>query len=156
MADFEIVEQEANPILYVSRKTASTPNEISAEMASGFGEILGFMSQSQIEGAGPPLSIYSSFNETETALDVAIPISDADAARIKPDGNVKAGVTPGGKALKAVHQGPYDQLATTYQSLYAHAAAEGLNVGVAWEYYMNDPGVTAPEDLITEVYISLN
>ena len=155
MTSFEVVEKDAHPILYVSCTTASAPDQISAEMASGFGEIIGFMAQNQVEAAGPPLSIYSSFNETVTAFDVAIPISETDAARIDFDGSVKSGSTPGGKALKAVHTGPYDQLAATYQSLYAHAAAEGLNVGLAWEYYMNDPGETAPEDLVTEVYISL-
>jgi len=153
--EIEIVDKEAHPILHVSRKSASQPEQISAAMGDGFHKLMGFAAEHQIEIVGPPLSLYSTFNETETEFDVAFPISNAAVAKVESDGDVKTWQTPGGRALRALHMGPYDQLAKTYQDLYAHAAAEGLNVGIAWEYYLNDPGETAPEDLLTEVYIAL-
>ena len=151
----EIVDKVAHPILRISLKSASQPEQISAAMGDGFHNLIKFASENQIEIVGPPLSIYSSFNEAETEFDVALPISPSDAEKAGSDGSIKTCQAPGGRALKTLHKGPYDQLAKTYQNLYAHAAAEGLNVGIAWEYYMNDPAQTAPEDLITEVYISL-
>ena len=155
MAEFEIVEKESHPILYVSRKTASEAQDISAEMASGFHDLMVFVGQNQIDVVGPPLSIYSSFDETETEFDVAFPISKEDAIKIPTGEDIKAGETPGGKVMKSLHKGPYENLAATYQALFARAAAEGLNPGISWEYYLNDPGQTPQEELLTEIHVLL-
>ncbi len=43
---------------------------------------------------------------------------------------------------------------TTYEKLFAYAAAHGLEqAGPSWDQYVSDPGKTAEPDLITHIYM---
>jgi AraC family transcriptional regulator len=66
---------------------------------------------------------------------------------------VRTGHSPAGRAVRAVHRGPYDRMGPTYEQLAAWMAAHGVAEGdVSWEQYISDPGETAPDELITHIY----
>ena len=51
------------------------------------------------------------------------------------------------------HVGPYTGLPETYKIIDAFTAAHRLVAnGRSWEVFVSDPGNTAEEELITEVY----
>ncbi len=58
------------------------------------------------------------------------------------------------KAASTVHTGPYEDIESAYLAL-----AEWMNdnghepEGASYEFYLNDPGTTAPEDLQTMIFI---
>jgi hypothetical protein len=61
-----------------------------------------------------------------------------------------------GRAVQAMHVGPYDQVGQTYGQLHEYAAAEGLQAkGPAHEIYISDPRRVAPERLKTIVRLAV-
>ena len=156
MPDFTIVTVDSQPILYVHRTSAMTPEAIGACMAESFGILMGFMGEHGIAATGAPMAIYHDYSESETTFDVAVPVTAADAARAAGHADVKGGATQAGRALKTVHVGPYTTLSVTYDALMAHMGREGLTAaGPCREVYRNDPDATPEAELVTEIYFPL-
>lgn len=79
-------------------------------------------------------------------------------AGIETGEDIKRAVIPGGLYAKTRFQGPYDQLIKAYDFLYGTwMPGSGKDVGDSpcVEVYLNNPGDTAPQDLLTEIYIPL-
>jgi effector-binding domain-containing protein len=155
MPEYEITQTSAQPMLYLSRRTGMAPADVSRVMQECFARIGGHIERKSITPAGPPLSIYHDWDGKEMTVDVGFPVAEAEL--FKSEGELKAGHTPAHKALKAVHQGPYDDLRKTYGEMEAHFREESLPVpDLSWEVYVSDPDTTAPEDLLTEIYMPVN
>jgi hypothetical protein len=61
-----------------------------------------------------------------------------------------------GRALQALHVGPYDQVGTVYQRLMAEATARGLACkGPGHEIYLNDPRRVGPAKIKTLVRMAV-
>ncbi|HKV69808.1 MAG TPA: AraC family transcriptional regulator [Gemmatimonadales bacterium] len=94
-----------------------------------------------------------------------IPVSElrSDAGVVVPPGTPLSGelvarVIPAGRYACATHTGPYERLGDTWARLMGewlpqseHRVAEG----VSYEIYRNTPADTAPDGLITDLYIPL-
>jgi effector-binding domain-containing protein len=112
------------------------------------------MQQKAVVPLAPPLAVYRGWDGRSVTVDVGFPVGAADAA--KATGEIRAGQTPNGAAIKAVHRGPYAGLKDTYALLDKAMKAEGFEAGeVSWEIYYGEPGKTPDEDLITEIYMQL-
>jgi len=149
----ETVEAETRPMLYVSRSTSMNPQDVAATMGEAFGAIGAFIDKSGVIPAGPPLAFYHDWDEGtgRMTVDVGFPVAPRDTT--KATGDVHAGQTPSGKALKTVHHGPYPKLSETYGKIEAHMKKIGLPVpSAAWEVYVSEPG-TPEDDLLTEIYM---
>jgi len=86
-------------------------------------------------------------------LEAAIPVLGTGA---DPEGHVRFGRSPGGRAVRAVHRGPHARMGPTYEKLAAWMAANGLEEGrVSWEQYVSDPTQTPADELITHIYALL-
>ena len=60
---------------------------------------------------------------------------------IEGKGNILAETIPGGKFLSTIHEGPYDSVEPAFNAMSKYAKANGLEpTGVAYEYYLNNPG----------------
>jgi effector-binding domain-containing protein len=152
----ETVEAETRPMLYVTRSTSMNPQDVAAAMGEAFGAVGAFLGQSGVKPVGPPLAVYHDWDESAgmMTVDVGVPVVSRDTK--KATGEVHAGQTPSGKALKAVHRGPYPKLADTYGKLEAHMKKAGLPMPpVAWEVYVSDPDKTPADDLTTEIYMPI-
>ena len=150
----ETIEAETRPMLYVSRSASMDPKEIAATMQEAFGAIGAFLGTSGVRPAGPPVAIYHDRDEAtgRMTIDLGFPVASRDTTKAK--GDVHAGQTPSGKALKAVHHGSYPRLAESWGALEAHMKKRGLPVpDTAWEVYVSDPDNTREEDLLTELYM---
>ncbi|MFI1333556.1 MerR family transcriptional regulator [Streptomyces sp. NPDC020845] len=67
-----------------------------------------------------------------------------------------ADLLPGGTFACATHTGPYDQISLTGHALVAWCVERGhAPTGPIRELYLNDPAVTAPDQLITQLLIPL-
>ena len=128
----------------------STPVEKLPEvMGICYGEVIEHLGSKGIQPAGPPFAIY--YNMDMTNLDVAIgfPV----ASEVEGNGRVEVGKIPGGKAAVEMHLGPYDKIGDAYERLSAFVKDEGLEIDTCtYEFYLNDPGETPPEQLQTEIY----
>ena len=149
----ETVTAAAQPMLYVSRTSSMEPAEIARTMSEAFGTMGAFIGKNGIAPVGPPVCIYQRWGQGTLDYDVGFPV--AEAALATASGEVKAGKTPSGKALKFTHRGPYDTLRDTYTAINVHLREKGLPwPSLTWEIYVGDPQKTPPKDLVTEIYMA--
>ena len=67
------------------------------------------------------------------------------ATEITADGAVVPGELPGGRAVEAIHIGPYETLATTYQEIQGWTRQHDLRPApLMWESYLTDPADPVP------------
>ena len=158
VSDFTQVEIEATDvaaqnILFVTSSSSQDPADIALAMAAAYAEISVFMNQTGINMTGQPMAITRNWEEGSYQFDAAIPV---DYVPADLSGNISSGLSPAGKAIRAVHHGGYDAMMPTYEKLAAYMSAHGLSQGaVSWEHYISDPANTAPQDMITHIYIML-
>jgi len=127
----------------------------------GLTEALGHMFQSVkealsrqgVEPDGSPFARYHTFGE-EIDLEAGVVVSSA----IQPDGVVKPGELPAGPAAIAVHAGPYEGLAATYDAIDRWIKGTGRTAsGGPWEIYLTDPSAEPdPTKWLTEIIWPVN
>ena len=105
--------------------------------------VMGAAEQQHVQLAGPPFALYHGMPtdvvDVEAGFPVAAPFPGGDG------GGVTAGSLPAGRAMEAMHIGPYEKLPETYGAIMGKMQAEGLTPGNAmWEYYLSDPA-TEPD-----------
>ena len=152
--DVRRVDVVPEPALLVTGAEGGAPGDVSAALAAAFARIGEFMARRGLAHSGQPLAITRSTGSGGYRYDAAIP---ADTAGVTGEGEVHVGTTPGGPAVRAVHVGPYDNLAETYDKLGAYLAAQGLTPGaVSWERYVSDPADTPSHALVTHVFYAIS
>ncbi|MCC6982296.1 MAG: GyrI-like domain-containing protein [Bauldia sp.] len=150
--NLEPVTIKAQPFLYVSHTIDMTPAAIRNVMDESFRTLGGFFGQNGVAPSGPPIALYRDFTTDGVTIDVGFPVGESGLA--KAHGEVKAGTTPSGKALKGIHRGPYDQLRGTYAALEGEMNKAGIPMPARmWEVYPSDPEKTSTADLVTEIYL---
>lgn len=89
---------------------------------------------------------------------VEVCIASPELNGLQSEGDVRVGVIEGGKFIVFLHKGPYTELGQVYQEVYGHLLQEnGVEVlpKAMFEKYLNDPALTKPEDLLTELWIPI-
>ena len=151
---YEIVDARPMDFLGVSRTTGCSPAEISQGMGEAFEAVWSAMCEKSISPAGPAVAVYHSYDGSHTKWDAGIVVGSKGLEQAT--GEVKALSTPAGRALKVLHKGPYQELKSTYEAVMARMVAEGIEAaGKSWEVYINDPKTTPPEELLTEINMSI-
>ncbi|MCK9239519.1 AraC family transcriptional regulator [Desulfocurvus sp.] len=75
-----------------------------------------------------------------------------------PEGEVGVKAIGGGQYAVTLHKGPYEKMHETYARLCGGWGPEsGREFGpqASVEFYLNDPSSTAPEELLTEIWVAL-
>lgn len=75
---------------------------------------------------------------------------------VTPEGEIGFRVLPRGRYATFTYRGPYSELQAVYDTIYAcHLPAMGccLRDEANSERYINNPDCTAPEELLTEIFI---
>lgn len=75
-----------------------------------------------------------------------------------PKGEIGTKTIEGGKYAIFKYQGPYNNLGAVYDMIYSQLLpANGYRIGTSsgYENYLNNPGDTAPENLLTEIFIPI-
>lgn len=146
----EIVEVPVRAMLFVSGDPLDAAADIADGLAAAFAEIRALMVEEGLEPAAPPMAITRRQPGGRIEMQAAIPV---DRLPDGLDGAVQGGAAPAGRAVRFVHQGPYERMAPAYEQLAAWLAAHGMDEGaVSWEQYITDPAATPEEQLITHVY----
>lgn len=97
--------------------------------------------------AGPPIILYydEEFKPDMVDVEVAWPVTDPAAA---------TRTLPAVQAASCLHIGPYDGLCAVYAAIYEWVNAHGYKIAYPTrEINMNDPTVTPPEKLVTEILV---
>jgi AraC family transcriptional regulator len=140
-----------------SHKTASVrevvrQDDLAAAMGRMFQAVNQAVARQGVEKDGALYARYHSFGDS-VDLEAGVPVKTA----IQPDGDVRPGELPSGPAAIAVHAGPYETLAETYQAIETWLSGTGRAAsGPPWEIYLTDPSVEPePAKWLTEVIFPL-
>lgn len=141
----------AQHYLYVDRAAAFTAQSIGEAMASGFGEVFGFVQKQGIKPLSMPMAIYLEMPGDTMRFRAGVFISAEDKDRA--EGAIKSGVLPAGDVFTTTHVGPYASLNQSHKALWAHMEQQGVSKAMpVWEVYIDDPGSTPEQQLRTEIY----
>jgi effector-binding domain-containing protein len=120
-----------------------------------FKSVFAFLDKQGIQRAGPPMSIYTEFDDTNFQFQAAVPV--AEAPKDPPKGDIAVGTTPIGKALQFAYRGSFRQMEDTiYNAIPEYLDEKQLDAsGTFIEEYQSDP-VTTPEDKFDiQIYVLL-
>lgn len=137
----------------VAIRTTTTGEMLPRILGEGYGEIMQYLERTPgIETAGPPFSLYHNMDMDHLDVELGFPVSGTPRA----EGRIGPSRLPGGRAVVAIHVGPYETLEKTYTKAMAYMEREGLKPAeLMYEMYLNDPDEVPPEQLQTEVYFPL-
>ena len=151
----------AQPVLLVNKSVAADPAAISKAYADAYAQIGKILAARHLQQAGAPFGVDLQMNDKTLSFDAGIPVAaisgaDATAQNASVDaaaGAVRTGTSYAGKALMAVHVGPYEMIRQSYLKLAAYAAAHGYQAnGPTFSRYVDDPMHTSLDKLRTEIY----
>jgi effector-binding domain-containing protein len=121
-------------------------------IVDGFKAVNGYLQKAGIKPIGPPMTIYTSTNDTSFQFRAAYPV--AEPPKDKPTGDIAVDKTTPGKAFKFVHRGSYDDMDTTYDAITNFLDEKQLDAkGLFIEQYVTDPITTPQEKLVVEVFV---
>ncbi|MGZ9112874.1 MAG: GyrI-like domain-containing protein [Rhodoplanes sp.] len=114
-------------------------------LQDAFKSVYAFLDKQGIARTGPPMTIYTEFDDTNFTVRAAVPI--AEQPKDPPKGDIAVGQTPAGKALRFAYKGSFHQMEDTiYNAIPEYLDEKQLeSSGTFIEEYQTDP-VTTPED----------
>lgn len=105
-----------------------------------------------IAPAGRPVTVFVQTDDLGFRYEAMVPIERVPEGRAALGGEVRFGTIPGGRALRFVHKGPYEDIDSTYETITAYLDAKGVTVkDVFIEEYATD--LTDPADAALEINI---
>jgi effector-binding domain-containing protein len=123
-------------------------------LMDSFKSLYGFLEREKIKPAGPPMTVYTSTDDTGFEFTAAVPIEAAPAN--PPKGDIEIGQSPSGKMLKFVHRGSYDAMDSTYESITNYLDSKSLEAADSFiEEYVTDPLTTPDDKLVVNVYVPI-
>jgi effector-binding domain-containing protein len=128
--------EERRPQLAAVIRAEVPMSELRSVFDRGFHAVMGAVAQQGLTITGPPFGYYPRMPDETVEVVVGFPV----AGPVEPTGDVIPFELPGGRAITAVHVGPYERLADTYGELTEWAATAGLQLADhMWESYLSDP-----------------
>jgi effector-binding domain-containing protein len=134
--DAVVEEREPQPVLSIRRTVELA--QLTEAQGESLRKLWSSIDRRGVIPAGPPFVCYHTFGETETDVEVGIPVVEASSG----EGQVAAGELPGGAAVTTWHIGSHDGLGDAYARLDTWLKEHGRDRdGAAWEVYTwIDPG----------------
>ena len=133
----DVEEKRLEPQPAVVIRATASQEDLGPLMGELFPAVLGFVLASPAEPAGPPFCRYLNMGGEAWAIECGMAVSEAVAGV----GRVEATELPGGAAVTAMHVGPYETLAQSWEELQEWVAQNGKAASAApWEIYWTDPG----------------
>ena len=140
------------PIVYV--KGTGTWDSAYETITKAFKKLRGFAEKESLKIEGMPITVFTSTDDTGFQFEAALPL--AEPPKNPPRGEIVAGTSPQGHALKFVHRGSYDGLDNTYEAITNFLDEKRLEArDVFIEQYVTDPLTTNEENLVVNVFVMI-
>lgn len=147
---FSIVHRDAQPVLSI--RTTTGLRDLPDTILSGLAKVGQYMTKHNVLPSGPAFVAYYNLDMHDSAVEIGFPVSQ----EVSGNGEVQARTIPGGPAGVCLYVGPYQELATAYQQLNAYIESQGREpTGMSYEFFLNNPAVTPPDELETQIIFPL-
>jgi effector-binding domain-containing protein len=146
----ELLNRSAQPTLAI--RTRAAVRNLPQVVGQAYGAIMQYAGLLGVQPSGAPFVAYHNMDMQDMDIEIGFPF----AQELAGHANIQAGEIPGGKAVACMHIGPYDQVGGAYEALQRWIGANNfVPAGVAYEFYLNDPQITPPSELQTQVVFPL-
>jgi len=146
----EIKEQAAQPTLSIRKRTPI--DGLPQLLGESYGKIAGYLAELGTQPDGAPFAAYYNMDMQDLDVEIGFPVTEP----VPSKGDIQASQIPGGKLAIALHTGPYSDIGPAYDALTQFAKEQGCEpTGVSYEFYLNDPQETSPQDLKTQIIFLL-
>lgn len=140
--------REAQPRPTLAMRIRTPASGLPQRLGEVYGAIFRYMEELGAAPAGPPYVAYSNMDMSDLDAEAGFPVVTALPGR----GDIVPGLIPGGRQAVCLHVGPYAGCGAAYDALMGWMAAHGYEpTRAAYEFYLNDPALVAPEALRTEI-----
>ncbi|GJE76034.1 GyrI-like domain-containing protein [Methylorubrum suomiense] len=148
--DVDEVTLPAKPAAILSGQTKW--EDAVASLTGSFRTIEAALAKAGLKAAGRPLSVFTKTEEDGFQYEAMIPIEAAPAGGGPVDG-VRFGSTPSGRALRFKHNGTYEEIDGTYETLTAYLDVKEIDVQDRFvEEYVSDLKSGSEDKLDINIY----
>lgn len=151
-SEFVIKQVEAVKALVI--KGDVPMDEIGPLMGSMYGRLFSYVESNEIQPAGPPFTVYLSWNpEGNVVFEAGVPVTKTEAG----EDEIVYKEYPAMKVVSTLYTGAYEKMEPVYNELMEHMKTKNLEGnGTSWEIYLTDPEeVDNPEENQTLIYFPL-
>jgi effector-binding domain-containing protein len=121
-------------------------------LVDAFKSLHEYLDKQGIKPNGLAMTIYTQTDDTGFKFEAALPV--AETPKNPPKGDIAVGPAPSGKALKFVHRGSYDAMASTYEAITDYLDDKNLEAKDLFiEEYATDPAVANAGKLVVNVFV---
>lgn len=144
------IERDAQLVLSIRTKTSV--EQLPQLLGESYMKIMQYLQEQGELPAGAPFAGYFNLDMQNMDVEIGIPVS----RKLPEKENIKTSEIPAGEYASCIYTGPYDKIEPAYNALTEWAAKKGYTPsGIAYELYIDDPGVTPPEELRTQILFLL-
>jgi len=146
----ELIEQTSQPTLVIHTRTSV--ENLPQVLGNAYQKIAQYFGETGSQPSGAPFVTYFNMDMQSLDVEIGFPIAKALDGR----GDIQPSEIPGGKLARCLYTGPYPEIGPAYESLMQYVAKEGYQTtGISYEFYLNDPTVTPPSELQTQIMFPL-
>jgi effector-binding domain-containing protein len=144
----ELSSIDPQPVIMIrSRATAEDLPEI---FEGSFARLIAYLEEIGEDISGPPFVIYHDMLSEEPDVEMCLPITKM----VPGNTEIECREIALSDAATTAHTGPYEEIESAYMALAEWIKENGYEpTGECYEFYLNDPGTTSPEDLQTVLFM---
>ncbi len=146
----EFSKRSTQPTMCV--RTRSAVQDLPEILGKVYGTIAQYFGSQGLQPIGPPYVGYFNMDMQDLDLEIGFPV----AKTIQGEGDISTGEIPEGNYATSLYTGPYSEIGPAYTALTKWVEEQGYkSAGVAYELYLNNPALTPPEKLQTQILFPL-
>ncbi len=151
----EVIVKQAPALTAALWRTPTTHTEIFEDIPTGFGHVMSFLEEQNIDPVGLPFTLYFQAPDGDTIGEIAMAVPVAAKAGV--EGDVEIIDIPGCVEASVMHRGSYANMGESYAAVVAWIQQHGHNiVGPNREVYLNSPAEVSEAELLTEILFPID
>ncbi len=146
----ELKDQSAQPVLSV--RTRTSVENLPQVLGQNYGAIAQYLGELGEPPSGAPFAGYFNMDMQDLDVEIGFPVARA----LPGSGEIQAGQITAAKVAICLYTGPYSDIEPAYNEIMQWVGDNGHEAtGVVYEFYLNDPAQTPPEELQTQILFLL-
>ena len=146
----ELNQQPAQPVLSIRTRTAV--QDLREVLGKSYGSIMAYLMELGEQPVDAPFTAYYNMDMQNLDVEIGFPVGKA----LPGKGEIQSSTIPAGQYAGCIHTGPYNAIEPAYTALIAWIKQKGFEAtGISYEFYLNDPSETPPDELQTRILFPL-